>query len=437
MNFGSKMFLISFLMIIIVVNGIGIILINNSFETNIEQEIEKNIASMNVIMNASYYYTGELTYMIRSYQSSGDHTKIYRDEDIFYNDFSEDLAKIEANLINDNSELVNVYINNKEMYLGMQKDNYKIIISSRIDDIYNNRDKQIEYFIKISLLTSLGASLILSILVILTTRKLKKLKKVTEEIEKGSLDIDIPDLGNDEIGSYAISFRSMKTSIQNNMKEIERISENRKIFIGNLTHELRTPLTSIIGYSSLIKNGKVKNMESIKEYNERIYKEGKYIEDMRDKLMELILLDNNKIEKEKSNLASLIKEYINELKQIYPKVVFKINLEETVYKDINQTLFKSLIFNLIKNGIEASKEPVIEIVLTNNNILIKDNGIGIKKEEIEKIKEPFYTLKSDRNRASSGLGLGLTLCMKIIEVHNWKLDITSSDGTTVKIEMSD
>lgn len=424
-------------MIIIVVNGIGIILINNSFETNIEQEIEKNIVSMNVIMNASYYYTGELTYMIRSYQSSGDHTKIYRDEDIFYNDFSEDLAKIEANLINDNSELVNVYINNKEMYLGMQKDNYKIIISSRIDDIYNNRDKQIEYFIKISLLTSLGASLILSILVILTTRKLKKLKKVTEEIEKGSLDIDIPDLGNDEIGSYAISFRSMKTSIQNNMKEIERISENRKIFIGNLTHELRTPLTSIIGYSSLIKNGKVKNMESIKEYNERIYKEGKYIEDMRDKLMELILLDNNKIEKEKSNLASLIKEYINELKQIYPKVVFKINLEEIVYKDINQTLFKSLVFNLIKNGIEASKEPVIEIVLTNNNILIKDNGIGIKKEEIEKIKEPFYTLKSDRNRASSGLGLGLTLCMKIIEVHNWKLDITSSVGTTVKIEMSD
>lgn len=424
-------------MIIIVVNGIGIILINNSFETNIEQEIEKNIASMNVIMNASYYYTGELTYMIRSYQSSGDHTKIYRDEDIFYNDFSEDLAKIEANLINDNSELVNVYINNKEMYLSMQKDNYKIIISSRIDDIYNNRDKQIEYFIKISLLTSLGASLILSILVILTTRKLKKLKKVTEEIEKGSLDIDIPDLGNDEIGSYAISFRSMKTSIQNNMKEIERISENRKIFIGNLTHELRTPLTSIIGYSSLIKNGKVKNMESIKEYNERIYKEGKYIEDMRDKLMELILLDNNKIEKEKSNLASLIKEYINELKQIYPKVVFKINLEEIVYKDINQTLFKSLVFNLIKNGIEASKEPVIEIVLTNNNILIKDNGIGIKKEEIEKIKEPFYTLKSDRNRASSGLGLGLTLCMKIIEVHNWKLDITSSVGTTVKIEMSD
>ncbi len=437
MNFGSKMFLISFLMIIIVVNGIGIILINNSFETNIEQEIEKNISSMNAIANASYYYSGELTYIINSYQKSGLNIKIYRDEDLLYNDFSEDIEELEPNLINNNIELVNIYINNKEMYLGMQKENYKIIVSHTLENVYNNRDNQIEYFIKISLLTSLGASLILSILVILTTRKLKKLKKVTEEIEKGSLDIDIPDLGNDEIGSYAISFRNMKTSIQNNIKEMERISENRKIFIGNLTHELRTPLTSIIGYSSLIKNGKVKNMESIKEYNERIYKEGKYIEDMRDKLMELILLDNNKIEKEKSNLASLIKGYINELKQIYSEVVFKINLEETVYKDINQTFFKSLIFNLIKNGIEASKEPVIEIVLTNNNILIKDNGIGIKKEEIEKIKEPFYTLKSDRNRASSGLGLGLTLCIKIIEVHNWKLDIASSVGTTAKIEMSD
>ena len=435
MNFGSKMFLISFLMIIIVVNGIGIILINNSFEANIKQEIEKNISSMNAIANASYYYSGELIYIINSYQKSGLNIKIYRDDDILYNDFKENIDELELSLIHHNNELVNVYIKDEKMYLSMGKENYQIIVSHTLENVYHNRDNQIKYFIKISLLTSLGASLILSLLVYLTTKKLKKLRKVTEEIEKGALDVEIPNLGTDEIGSYAISFRNMKTAIQNNIKEIEQISENRKLFIGNLTHELRTPLTSIIGYSSLIKNGKIKNMERIKEYSERIYQEGKYIEDMRDKLMELILLDNKKIEKEKTNLSNILKEYIKELKEIYPRVVFKINLEANIYKDINQTLFKSLIFNLIKNGIEASKEPVIEIILTPDNILIKDNGIGIKKEEIEKIKEPFYTLKTDRNRATSGLGLGLTLCIKITLVHNWKLDITSSMGTTVKIEM--
>ena len=80
----------------------------------------------------------------------------------------------------------------------------------------------------------------------------------------------------------------------------------------------------------------------------------------------------------------------------------------------------------MKNGIEASTKPTIKISLTSNYLIIADNGKGIMPEDIKKIKEPFYTTNKDRNRATSGLGLGLTLCCNIIEIHNWKLDIKST-----------
>lgn len=68
-----------------------------------------------------------------------------------------------------------------------------------------------------------------------------------------------------------------------------------------------------------------------------------------------------------------------------------------------------------------------------------DYGKGIKKEELEKIKEPFYTLSKDRNRKFSGMGLGLTLCIQIVEMQEGKLEIESkeNEGTKIIIKLGD
>lgn len=436
MKYGYKIFLMAFVLIIISTTTIGISLINNSFNTNINNEIEKNIIEINNIMNSINLDLGSLTYILDNYRFNNTYTKIYLDKDVVFTNFKDNNNEIEAKISKNLNEEIITYIKDAKLYMTYKK-NYIVITCSDITDIYNAKDEQIKFFTQISSIASLVVALLLSILVNFMTKKIKKLNSSIKEIEKGDYEVIIPDLGKDEIGNFSRSIKSMTESINKNIKEIERISENRKIFIGNLTHELRTPLTSIIGYSSLIKNGKTNKMEIIKDYNEKIYEEGKYIEGLRDKLMNLLLLENTKIVLKSNNISELLEKYKEELNVIYKEAKLILNIAPNIYKSIDEVLFKSLIFNLIKNGIEASVKPVIIIELNNEHISIKDNGHGIPKEEIKKIKEPFYTLNKDRNRKNSGMGLGIPLCLEIIKLHKWDLDIESklNEGATFIIRI--
>lgn len=100
--------------------------------------------------------------------------------------------------------------------------------------------------------------------------------------------------------------------------------------------------------------------------------------------------------------------------------------------------------NILKNAAIACENKInkiIEISLKidlNDEIylIIKDNGKGMTEEQLDKVLEPFYTLNKDRNRKTSGMGLGLPLCVKICEVLNGDIKITSKlgEGTIVTIK---
>lgn len=439
MKFGYKIFLMSFTLIVITINVIGIIMINNTFKSNIENEIDKNIVEINNIMNSIYLNSGDLPYIASTYLLDEVNTKIYLNENIIFTNFKENKIEIENKIIEKLEDKINTYIENNILYMALKKNNYIVITASNIEEVYQNKDNQINYFIKLSLICSLLIAFVLSILVSFITRKLKKLKKAVTEIEKGNYEVAIPKLGSDEIGMFAASFKSMTSSIHKNIQEIEEISENRKIFIGNLTHEIRTPLTSIIGYSSLIKSGNVKDLNTIYSYNKKIYEEGKYIEKLRDKLMHLLTLENDKIELITSNISNELNHILNEIKTIYPDAIILKEIKPNVIKDIDAALFKSLIFNLVKNSFKASKIPKIKITLTENELIILDNGRGIPKKELAKVIEPFYTLNKDRNREHSNMGLGLPLCIQIVKVHHWQMKIKSKEfvGTEIDIKIGE
>lgn len=423
MRFGYKIFLMAFTLVIISTTSIGIILINNSYQRNIETAINKNITEIININSTVNSNVSELVYLADNYLTNNMHTKVYNNNDIIFTNFK-DYNPIEDILINSLDDDIKSYIKNGTLYMAY-KESYIIITKSDISDIYKEKDNQISYFTKISIFISLSVALILSIIVEFMTKKIKKLNETVRKIEKGNYNIEIPKTSHDEIGDFALSISSMAQAIDKNIKEIQYISDQRKIFIGNLTHEIRTPLTSIIGYSSLIKNDKVTDLAKIKNYSTKIYEEGKYIEEMRDKLMSILNLNSDKIKLKKDNISKIIPKYIQELQKLYPNTKFITVINPDIYQELDQTLFKSLIFNLVKNGIEASTNPQIKITLTNEQLIIEDNGIGIKKEDINKIKEPFYTTNKDRNRATSGMGLGFTLCCNIIDIHKWILDIKS------------
>lgn len=471
MKFSQKIFLISFILIIIVINIIGIVMINYTYKLNIEKEIEKSISQTNNIMHELTVYSSyDLSTVANNYLKNGINVDVYINGQRSYTNLksedsqiaegllttedkikeevlSTDTEKIksEANYINTNItennayvEYMDSYIIDDKLFMKLKRQNYILITLSSISEANNMKQEQTNFFIELSVISSFIIALLLSITVSFLTRKIKKLDKAVSKVKQGNYNIKLTKLGNDEIGNFGNSFNEMTIAIQENVNKIQEVSENRKQFIGNLTHEIRTPLTSIIGYSSLITNDKVTDSNIIKEYSSKIYEEGKYIQQMSERLMEMLLVENGTTKKELINISKEMKIIVEELDNLFNNTIFNIQIEENVYKEVDKVLLKSLIYNLVKNAINAyDVKPIVDIILSKNEITIIDYGKGIPEDKIEKIKEPFYTLNKDRNREISGMGLGLTLCFKIASIHNWKLNIKSKveKGTKITIIM--
>lgn len=295
-----------------------------------------------------------------------------------------------------------------------------------------------QFFLEIVIIFSIIISFILSFFITILTKKISILEKKAIEVSKGNYDVSISIKGNDELSSLASTFNNMIKSIHNNIEEKDKILSNRQEFINNITHEIRTPLTSIIGFSSLIKSGKISNNKAIIEYANNIYEEGLYIKNISDRLMQLILLEQVDKKLTINNISKYVIEIISDLKNLFPNAIIESEIERDIFLPCDFTLLKSLLSNLVKNAImsySGNEKKTIRIILNSFSLQVVDKGKGIPQDEIDKVKDTFYTLNSDRNREISGLGLGLPLCIKIAQYHNWILEINSKlgKGTTVII----
>lgn len=463
MKFGQKIFLVSFVLIIIAINEIGIIMINHTYKANIQKEIEKNVIQINSIMTEINAEMNSLTYIANVYWKNDVNIKLYEQGKMIYTNFDEEYPEIEEKLLKskdmvitneveeksnveskkinvlenkeEKEDIIKVYIEDNKLFMEMRESTKELITLADISKVNDMKKEQIDYFIKLSLASSFAIAFILSISVRFLTRKIKRLNKTVEEVAAGHYEARVKRLGNDEISNVGKSFNVMAQAIQDNITQIQEVAENRKRFIGNLTHEIRTPLTSIIGYSSLIKNGKILDKEVMVEYCNKIHEEGKYIEKISQRLMDLLLVENGNITIEEVNLSEELYKILEELQTLFPDVIYETEIEEEIFGKVDKVLLKSLIYNLVKNAINSYEGvATIRVELSRNKeIRIIDYGNGIPKEELEKIKEPFYTLSKDRNRTFSGMGLGLPLCIKIVETLKGKLEIESKENEGTKI----
>ena len=230
----------------------------------------------------------------------------------------------------------------------------------------------------------------------------------------------------------------MNLLIQKITVPLKNINETQKQLIGGLSHELKTPLTAMKGYSETILKVNIS-----KEQEERalsyIYSECSRLSRLTEKMMYMTKLYNSecKVELEKVNILELVN---------VVKVAEEHNLSEHNIKleilDINPNLNKlldqdlvvSLLINLINNGIQASVEGSnIYIGADEKSIWVRDEGHGIPAEELANVMKAFYRVDKSRSSKSGNMGLGLSLCHRIAEVHKGTLNIESEEGkgTTV------
>ena len=194
-------------------------------------------------------------------------------------------------------------------------------------------------------------------------------------------------------------------------------------------------MTAIIGYADMLRSRKLDEEKHFMCAN-YIYTEGKRLETMALRLLDIIVARREEIERKKTNAAGIF----TYLQEIYgekdspenSRVKVTIRWEKgEIYADEN--LLKTVLTNLTDNAMKASEEgQTVEITgkrLENGYYFqVRDEGIGIPAEECHKITEAFYMVDKSRSRAHNGAGLGLALCTAILELHHSRLKIESTLG---------
>ncbi|MBL4592504.1 MAG: HAMP domain-containing histidine kinase [Flavobacteriales bacterium] len=239
---------------------------------------------------------------------------------------------------------------------------------------------------------------------------------------------------NDEIGEMAIAFNKL-------LDRLEASFEAQKAFIRNASHEIRNPLTAIMGEAEII-NSKVRTTEEYQKSISTILSEAETLNSTMNNLLQLSKVDANEgnINYETIHFNDLLIKIKESFDFLNPKNQIVLNIENggTIYSiSGNKNLLKTAILNLFDNACKFSSNDEVEVVLKKDKnwliLTIKDTGIGIEKNDIEKILTPFYRGNNVINIKGSGIGLALS--SKIISLHQGVIKINSHIGNGTEVQV--
>ncbi|MCK5442024.1 MAG: sensor histidine kinase [Maribacter sp.] len=242
------------------------------------------------------------------------------------------------------------------------------------------------------------------------------MKTLTEEIEKFAKDKKI------EIDTLKIR------------------EEYRKDFLGNISHELKTPLFTVQGYILTLLDGALEDKNVRKKYLQRANKGVErliYIVSDLDLITKLEVGDLN-LERIDFDIIELIQNVFEllEMKAAKKKIIlaFDMDYKDSIYVHADREKIQQVLTNLLVNAIKYGQEDgTTEVSVENlikNKVIVRvtDNGEGIAEQHIPRLFERFYRVDKSGSRREGGSGLGLSIVKHIVEAHDEKIYVESTEG---------
>lgn len=406
MKFRYKVLITNLILLSVSLGLVGYLMIHKNFELAKETQISNAVIQNNLVQSSVEYEVLQALNREESVKgalpdigaqvSSGMRAEnvtffIYYGDKLVYNETEENanLKKVWEAQQEDGNKNYAIFEEDGHYYIYVTAaskvgdENLCIISRSDVSDAYALRDREIRYFRLILFVCLMIESLLIYVISRYLTRPLEQLNRVAEEITDGSYETRITVKSQDEVGLLALSY---------------------------------------------------------------IFSEGKRLERMSGKLFDLIYLREHEMEKEAVQVENVSSEV---LKVVTPSfaakgLVLKENIEPAVLYG-NKELLVTALVNLLDNARKASKEHgVIEFsgkrIQEEENpfyyeLSVKDYGIGMTKEETERICDEFYMADKSRARQEGGAGIGMSLVALILEHHQAELIIESEPkkGTKTRI----
>lgn len=303
--------------------------------------------------------------------------------------------------------------------------------------IFKNSDIADQHYtdtmLYLNLLGVLFCPIILLVFVLiyfLTIHPVHKITQAASEYSKGHFDYPLEIKMNDEYHELGMAIKYMAGEMNN-------LDDYQRKFIGNISHDFRSPLTSIKGYIQAILDGTIPK-DNQEKYLNIILFETERLSGLMTNLLTLNSFDHNKKPLDRSNFD--INYIIMKTAETYEGVCVKKKIEfefhfendkQIVWAD--QPRIQQVLNNLIDNALKFSPSySKIELSTYEKNekifISVKDYGIGISSNSINKIWERFYKSDTSRGKDKKGTGLGLAITKEIITSHEENIDVISTEG---------
>lgn len=225
-------------------------------------------------------------------------------------------------------------------------------------------------------------------------------------------------------------------------------SDTLKKFLAMFSHELRSPLNSIIGFSELLST-QIDELEpdKVQEFMKNIQMSGRHLQHILNDILDLSKIEAGQMELHiasypvtyfEESVAAVLGAMVNR-KQVHLKFCFDNDIDQIV---VDQTRFKQILINLVSNAVKFSSPGgtvTVSSLRVGNDLhfAIKDEGIGIKSEELAGLFKPFRQAKSGTGHNREGIGLGLAIARKLVELHGGSIWVESEwgKGTTVSFKV--
>lgn len=466
MKLWQKIFLYTLMLVMLAVSVTSILLLKNSYSLALEQKkqaayteheflitnFKSMLLSERLRQNAILLENAQVVeYMEKTFEEESVKSGIafydWNLNQVYQNQLKEPEA--EKQLLEIVAESGESYMQTREDYLyivskeSLETNTYYFLTVTDMSDVRIMHRDMLNNVRIISMVCAVVIAVILLVVVKLLLLPLQKINEGTRAIAQGEYERRVPEKGKDEISELAHNMNRMAQAVEENIRALEDVAEDRKQFIDNLSHEMKTPLTSILGFSDLLLISSNLSEEQRMEYAGIIKEEASRMRVLSGKLMEMITVGEANVEWKKEEVQQVFAEISASLSVVAKS--HEISLYCKCEKGslwMDKELIKSLVYNLTDNAIKASKEG--DVIHINGwfekevfFFTVTDEGIGIPKEEIEKITQAFYMVDKVRSRASGGAGMGLALCVEIAKLHRGNIHIESEPGkgTTVTVRM--
>lgn len=265
------------------------------------------------------------------------------------------------------------------------------------------------------------------------TKPLNEISQEMSKVKGDYTDMSFETYQYPEINIIAETTTKMSKNVKEYLNQIEFEKQVRQEFFSNASHELKTPITSVQGYAELLESGIIKDEEQKKDFIRRIKKEAVNMHNLINDILMISRLETKEAEVLKGDvrISILLDDIIESLKPL------AVSHEITIHMDCmplciyaNGQQMKELFGNLISNAIKYNKpggQVWIKVTEEDKTVIIrvKDNGMGIPKEALDRIFQRFYRVDKGRSKKQGGTGLGLSIVKHIVNFYHGTISVES------------